>query len=360
MVFPVMNVRSAITRYSNCIQHIFYNGAVFNSAVFLFIGKYTGIIPGTLHRMQTSSASAKITGVILALLGAFLFSAKAVLAKLVYREMPLEVINVLALRMLFSLPFYLVIFFVQYPKYKKEQHTKTPEKGLMWKAIAIGVTGYYISSFLDFSGLKYITAGLERIILFSYPALVLIFSAILYKSKIFGYQVAALIVSYAGVAVAFAGDLQHSQSGHVALGGALVFGCAITYALYVLWSGRVIPRVGASLFTSIAMISATIAIFLHFFIQHRGLDNLLELTPKVYCLLILMAVFTTVLPSLFVSGALKRIGSGNVAIISTIGPLATILQAWLMLGEPFGMLQFIGTLLVVAGVIFIGRKMSRK
>lgn len=220
--------------------------------------------------------------------------------------------------------------------------------------------GYYISSLLDFQGLTLISAGLERIILFTYPTFTVVFAALLFKAKIKSYQLVALMVSYVGVAIAFAGDIQSGHSTNVTVGSVLVFACAITYSLYVLFSGKLIPKVGVSFFTAAAMMSATAGVFIHFLFSSNSVGDLLHLPFHIYMYVVVMAVLATVVPSYFLSIGLSRIGSSNVAIISSIGPMATILQAYWILGESFGLLQTIGTILVVAGVLIISKKVREE
>ncbi len=312
--------------------------------------------------MKKQHSSEAITGVILVLLSAFLFSAKAVLAKLVYREVPMTVIQLLVLRMLFSLPFYLGMLAWQWRKFNQEQPSGISAKSIFFPkehllaTVLIGCLGYYISSLLDFCGLKFISAGLERVILFAYPTLVVIFGSIIFKTKIARHQIFALLISYIGIAIAFGAGLEQNKGAEIWKGGVLIFGCAITFSFYVLLSAKLIPKIGVGLFTSVAMLSATTGIFLHFIVAGNSAAGLLHFSPHVMLLMVLMAVFTTVVPSYFVSSGLKRIGSSNMAIISSIGPMITIAQAWYFLGEPFGWLQAIGTILVMVGVLMVSKK----
>jgi drug/metabolite transporter (DMT)-like permease len=310
--------------------------------------------------VQIKKQSYLFWGVIFTLTGAVLFSTKAVLAKLIYRESDISVVSLLTLRMLFSLPFYILMLLQSYPVFRKSQLVRREGSKeiskLLGLSFIIGLLGYYVSSFLDFSGLKYISAGLERIILFSYPTFTVLFGALFYKMRIKNYQVLALLISYVGVAIAFAGDIRQGHSTNLIFGSILILACAITYSLYVLLSGKMIPLLGVSFFTSVCMISATIGVFFHFLISDHNTGFLFHHSTHLYIQVLVMAVFATVVPSVFLSLGLKRIGSNNVAIISSIGPIATIIQAYWMLGEKFGVLQIIGTLLVVAGVLIIGRK----
>jgi drug/metabolite transporter (DMT)-like permease len=312
--------------------------------------------------VQTKKQSYILGGVIITLIGAVLFSMKAVIAKLIYHQSDISVVSLLTLRMLFALPFYIGMFIQSYPGYVKMKRagkqTSSANRSVFIQSVVIGILGYYVSSLLDFSGLKYISAGLERIILFTYPTFTVVFAALLFRVKITKYQLLALLVSYLGVAVAFAGDIRAGHSTNIAIGSILVFACAITYSLYVLMSGRMIPKMGVSFFTAVAMMSATAGVFVHFLFSPNSIASLEHLPFKIYMYVLLMAVFATVVPSLLLSIGLSRIGSSNVAIISSVGPMATIVQAYFILGENFGWLQGIGTVLVVAGVWIIGRKVQ--
>lgn len=313
--------------------------------------------------VQAKKQSYILGGVIITLIGAVLFSTKAVIVKLIYRESDISVVSLLTLRMLFSLPFYIGMYIHSLPAYrqmkKMSRENQSTHYKLFFKCIIIGILGYYISSLLDFTGLKFISAGLERIILFTYPTFTVVFAAMLFKTKVTSYQLLALLVSYVGVAIAFAGDIQAGHSSNITIGSTLVFACAITYSLYVLMSGRMIPKMGVSFFTAVAMMSATAGVFVHFLFSDDGVSALQVLPFKIYMYILLMAVFATVVPSLFLSIGLNRIGSSNVAIISSVGPMATILQAYWILGERFGWLQALGTILVVVGVLIIGKKVKQ-
>ena len=314
--------------------------------------------------MQSKKQSYLLGGVVITLIGAILFSTKAVIAKVIYHQYEISVVSLLTLRMLFALPFYIGMFIRSYPGYRQMKESSMQTKGthtnIFIQCIAIGILGYYISSLLDFTGLKFISAGLERIILFTYPTFTVVFAALIFKTKITRYQLMALLVSYAGVALAFAGDIRAGHSSDIATGSVLVFACAITYSLYVLMSGRMIPKMGVSFFTAISMMSATAGVFLHFLFSGDSISILTGMPFTIHMYILVMAVFATVVPSLLLSMGLNRIGSSNVAIVSSIGPMATILQAYWILGESFGWLQMVGTLLVVAGVLIIGRKVKQE
>jgi drug/metabolite transporter (DMT)-like permease len=295
--------------------------------------------------------SSFLSGFIIAFFGSILFSVKAILVKLAYRDTGVDAVTLLALRMIFSLPFFLVSAWVV--SGRAENLKFTPKQ---WIYIAIvGCLGYYISSLLDFLGLQYVTAGIERLILFIYPTLVLLISSFYFKQKVKPIQLLAIAISYIGLVIAFLGeiDFQKGQTRDFYLGALLIFCCAITYATYIVGSGRLIPKVGAVKFNSYAMAFASAAVLLHFVINSQ--TSLISLSPLTYLYGFLMAIFATVLPSYMVAEGIKRIGSGNAAIVSSVGPVSTLVLAYFLLGESFSIEQIIGTIMILIGVYIIGK-----
>ncbi|HET7179419.1 MAG TPA: DMT family transporter, partial [Chryseosolibacter sp.] len=189
-----------------------------------------------------------------------------------------------------------------------------------------------------------------------YPTLVLLFSAMIFRIRIGRYQWLAVGITYVGLTLALFGeiDIKLNFTDHFYLGVVSIFGCAVTYALYIVGSGRLIPMVGASKFNSYAMSFACIAVLLHYFVS--GNASLFNFSTSVYGYTIAMALISTVIPSYLISEGIKRIGSDNAAIVASVGPVSTILQAYLFLGEPILGLQIAGTVLILAGVFIISRK----
>ncbi|MBL0741673.1 DMT family transporter [Chryseolinea lacunae] len=295
-----------------------------------------------------------VGGIVICLLGSVFFSTKAIFVKLAYREATVDAITLLALRMLFSLPFFAISAFVASKKTDNVRFT-----GQQWLGVAVvGCLGYYASSLLDFLGLQYISAGIERLVLFVYPTLVLLMSALVFRSKISPQQWLALIITYGGLFVAFWGEARvEGQSPDFYKGAALIFVCAVTYAMYIVGSGRLIPVVGAAKFNSYAMSFAGIAVLVHFFITSSS--SLWNQDASTYLYSFLMAIFGTIIPSYLVTEGIKRVGSSNAAIVGSIGPVSTILQAYFFLQEPIHALQIAGTILILIGVLMISRKKAK-
>lgn len=305
--------------------------------------------------MSNKNSSYFIAGVLIATAGSICFSTKAVIVKLAYVETTVDAVSLLALRMLFSIPFFMGSALIT-----SSQKSNVKFTGKQWIYIAIvGCLGYYISSLLDFIGLQYISAGLERLILFMYPTWVLLISAVALKQKIHTRQWLALILTYAGLLVTFTGEISigASDQENFYLGSALIFACAITFAVFIVGSGRLIPVIGSVKFNSYAMSFAAIGVLAHFVITKE--QSLFNLDHKIYFFGFLMAIISTVIPSYLTSEGIKRIGSENSAIVASIGPASTIIQANIFLGEPIFALQIVGTALILFGVLLIGWKVKQ-
>jgi drug/metabolite transporter (DMT)-like permease len=286
-----------------------------------------------------------LVGVVFALFAAVGFSAKAILVKLAYLE-HVDAITLLALRMVFSVP-----FFIGIALWAGMHHAVPLGKQDKLLVLALGLIGYYLSSFLDFLGLQYITAGLERLILFLYPTMTVILTALIFKRPIGRKVFAAMALSYAGIALVFLHDVGVKQGGSVVLGGTLVFLSTLSYSTYLVGAGHAIARIGTARFTAYAMIVASAASLLQFVVMRPM--SALDLPLRVYELSIAMAIFSTVLPVFLLSYAIKRIGSGSASLIGSIGPVSTIVMAYMFLGEAISALQIIGSSLVLTGVVII-------
>jgi drug/metabolite transporter (DMT)-like permease len=294
-------------------------------------------------------------GVACAIAGALAFSAKPIIVKLAY-QYHVDVMTLLALRMLFSLPFFLAMAF-----------WAGAPPGLLtrrdWLAIlGLGFIGYYLGSFLDLAGLQYISASLGRLILYLYPTLVLIISALILKQRILARHVVSLALSYGGIVLVFGSEVALGGfTGAVLLGSLLVFGGAITYAVYLIAGAHMVQKLGSMRFTAYASISASFFVLATFAGTH-GFAHL-DVAREVYALTLVLAVVATVLPLWLMAEGLKRIGANQSSLLACIGPISTIALANLFLGEPVSAPQLAGAGLVLCGVVIITvrpRSMERR
>ncbi|MBL1241781.1 MAG: DMT family transporter [OCS116 cluster bacterium] len=287
-------------------------------------------------------------GIVCALLGAAFFSLKPVLIKLLYAEgVPTEI--VIMWRMIMSAPIYIIIGYFVY-RSRKGQVKFTPM--LILQTCILGIMGYYIATYLDLLGIHYISAQLERIILFTYPTFVAILGYMVYREKISLKQFAAMILAYAGIAIMFGNEL--NVSGDDALkGGLLVLGAAFTFACYILFQKSPIKIMGSRMFTSIAMVAASMTIFVHVSFS-SGLE-FLDVSTYVLWLSFITAIIGTVIPSYLLAEAVNRIGSGPTSISIGIGPIFTSIFAVLTLGESFTFYHLIGTILVIGGIFLLSQ-----
>ncbi len=292
-----------------------------------------------------------LAGFLFTLIGALLFSTKAIFVKLAFAKTSVDVITLLFLRMLFALPFYLVA--ARLVNKQKQLQPLTKKQGLL--IIFLGLFGYYLSSFLDFIGLKYITAGLERLILFLYPTFVVIINFLLFKTKITRTQIFALLLTYSGISIAFLGELKFDEANdNFYYGAFMIFLCAVTFAIYMVGSGKMIKQISVTRFTAYSMLASTMGIFIHYLLEKKF--QLINFSSSIIIYAVALAIISTVLPSFFMNNGMKRVGSNNAAIITTIGPVSTVLQAHFILGEKLFVEQLIGIVLVITGIVLIGWK----
>jgi len=293
-------------------------------------------------------------GFLVTLTGAILFSTKAILVKIAFAKTPIDALTLLTLRMLFSLPFYLIAAWLATKNNSKQRLSQKQWMNIIF----LGLFGYYLSSLFDFMGLQFISAGLERLILFLYPTFALLINFFFFQQKITSTQKWALLLTYAGIALAYFGELNiDTGNKNFYYGSLLIFLCAITYASYIVGSGRIIPRVGVTKFTAYAMLASTTGVFIHFALA--GNFSKLEKAISYWEYGLYLAIIATVIPTFLISIGMKKIGSNNVAIVSGIGPVSTIIQAYFILGEKIFTAQIIGTVLVVIGVLLIGWKTGK-
>lgn len=292
-----------------------------------------------------------LIGFLIAFIGSILFSAKAIIVKKAFADIDVDALTLLTIRMIFSLPFYLIAAFIVSGQ---DSNVKMSRK--QWGLVFfLGLFGYYLSSLFDFIGLQYISAGLERLILFLYPTFAVLINAFVFRQKMQRNQKLALLLTYAGIGIAYFGELKIDTSNpNFFWGSFLVFLCSITYSIYIVGSGRIIPQTGPAKFTAYAMLAATAGIFVHFAIA--GSYHTLQQGMDLWWYGILLATIATVIPTFMISFSMKKIGSNNVAIISSIGPVSTIIQAHYFLGEHIFTEQIIGTCLVLAGILMLTLK----
>jgi len=312
--------------------------------------------PGLSNEPHSSAPSrhaarTRLVGALLVFASSIAFSTKAILVKLAYRQ-GIDSVSLLALRFGFSAPFFC------YAAFGARLRGKVPNpltRRDTLTLIALGVLGYYLASLSDFVGLRYISAGLERLILFVYPTLVVVIEAGLFKIRLERRQKLALFITYAGIFLAFRGELG-SLGSDVPRGAAWVFASALTYAIYLIGAGRMVPKLGSQRFTALALLSATAAVLLH---AGTSGARLLGLPPVAYLIGLVMALLATVLPAFLLARGIALIGSGPAAIVSTVGPVSTILLAYLFLQETISPTEFIGTGLVVIGATLVASSPKR-
>jgi drug/metabolite transporter (DMT)-like permease len=288
---------------------------------------------------------ALIGGLAIAIGGAVLFSTKAVVAKLLYRY-HIDAVTLIAFRMLFSLPVFAGVAIWK----MRTQPPLSPRD--RWRLVALGLVGYYLSSYLDFLGLQYISVGLERLILFLTPTFVLLITSLVLKRRIGGPQWLALGLSYCGIVLVFVHDL--NGGGNIAAGSLLVLGSAVAYAIYLLGTGEMVRRIGSLRLVAYAMCVSSVACIAQFFILRPA--SLLIQPLQVYGLSLVNGIFCTIFPVFMTMVAVQRIGAATASQAGMIGPVSTLFLGWALLGEPITAVQLAGTALVLAGIYMLSLK----
>ncbi|MCB0507328.1 MAG: EamA family transporter [Bacteroidetes bacterium] len=285
-------------------------------------------------------------GVLFVFFGAICFSTKGIFAKLAY-QYNVNGLQVLMLRMLFALPFYVLILWNEYRRRKPTSISKND-----WtNVIILGLVGYYLAALFDFIGLQYVSATLERNVIFIYPTFVLILSKLFYNRKINKIQITAVLLCYIGIIIAFYSDKAYYKSDSLTKGTIFILLSALTYAFYLVKSDNLIKNIGTIRFTCISMIVSCLAVILHYLLIY-GVDIINFPTP-VYFIGFTIAVLSTVLPSFLMTKGISYIGSSNMAIIASIGPIATIILSYYILNEAFTLMHLIGTTFVLIGILII-------
>lgn len=298
-------------------------------------------------RFRSHFAHVDWLGASLVLIAAVAFSAKAIFVKLAYAANPIGALTLLTLRMVCAAPLFLLIAWWA----ARGQPALTRRE---WFGVgALGLLGYYLASLLDFMGLQYVTAALERLVLFLYPTFVVVLSALFFGYRIVRRDVFALAVSYLGIGLVFANDLGTQQAG-ILLGGALVLLSSLCYAGYLVGAGQMVTRIGSLRFGTYASLASTLAIFVHFAVAGNYREAVQP--AQVWWLVIAMALFSTVLPVILMAEGMRRIGSSNASMLGAIGPVATIFMGAAFLNEPITLVQLAGAALVMIGVMAITLK----
>ena len=293
--------------------------------------------------MTQTPASKLSSGLLLAAAGSIAFSGKAIIVKLAYRH-GVDAITLVMFRMLFALPFFIAM------AWWAGRHQAPLTRNDWLGVLGLGFSGYYLSSFLDFLGLQYISASLARLILYLNPTLVLVLGWVLYKRKITYRQGMAMAGSYSGVLLVFGHEVSLVGE-NIALGTILVFGGAITYALYLTYSGQLVQRLGSLRLAGLATTVACFFCILQFVLLKPVAA--LDVVPEVIWLSMLNAIVCTVLPVLMIMMAIERIGPGLTSQIGMIGPLSTLTMGAFFLNETFNLWILMGTVLVLSGVFWV-------
>jgi drug/metabolite transporter (DMT)-like permease len=289
-------------------------------------------------------------GVMMIVFSAIGFSFKAILAKLLYQD-GFSPITVLFLRMALAAPLYLLLL-VQLEK----MPLKSIPNKIKGQLILLGLLGYYLSSWLDFKGLEYISASLERLILFLYPTFTIIITAMVFGSQLKLRDFIALGICYSGLGFIFIPQLGVQQGPELWLGALLVTGSTITYAFYLSYSSSMIQTLGTKTFTALVLLISTVAVGIHFALSPSYWHELAKLNTSHWLLMVAMAIGSTFLPTLFLAEGIKRLGSERASILSTMGPLSTLFLAYALLDEVLLEWQWFGASLIIFGVWWISSK----
>lgn len=298
----------------------------------------------------TGLSTSQRTGILFVIIGNILFSAKAIFAKLIY-PYGVDATTLMTLRLGFSFPFFALA--AVWAWRRKPGFRLTNRE---WRKLSLfAFLGYYGASFLNFLGLKTVSAGLERLILFTYPTIVVLLSSLFRKIPITRQQWLALILTYGGIALVLVPGLRESVE--MGWGALLILGSSIFFASYLILVGDTIARFGSILFTSLIMMIAGTMTFIHFTLTRSMAD--LEWPIEVYLLFIGLSIFSTVIPVFLISEGIHRLGASDTAIIASVGPVATIVLAFFFLHEPITGIQLAGTALVLIGVWQVSKRSDR-
>lgn len=293
-----------------------------------------------------------LKGILFVLAGAALFSIKAILVKIGYQQ-GMDGTTLLTLRMAFALPFFITMAFMGKTSKVSLYTAKTHWKEIFFLALL----GYYLSSYFDFMGLKYINAGMERLIVFTYPTMVVVLSAIYLKQSITQKILISLFFTYLGIGLIFLNKETESNP-NLYWGSFLVFASAFCYAVYLVGSNKLITKIGSFHYTAYVMSVSCLIMILHFFINKP--TNIFHLNIAYYQIGILLAILTTVIPTFLLAEGIKIIGASKTALVASIGPVVTIFLGYWILNETISEYEILGTLLVISGVLWISIEKRNK
>ena len=295
-----------------------------------------------------SAPAYRFWGIVFALAGTVTFAFRPVLVKMGYAAAPVSATTLLFLRMTLSLPFFVAMAWWT--------RGGPPVAGRDWAGIVgLGLLGYYLASLLDFLGLRTLPAGIGRLIMFLYPTIVVLLSAAFLKKHPTRREIAALAITYTGIALVLSNQLGVAPEHRAAVTGALlIFSSAVCYAVYLVTGSQLVKRVGSLRFTAYTMIVSTAPAIVQFLALES--PGALDLPADLWAVALTLATVCTVLPVLLVAEALKRIGANHFALIGALGPVTTVLADFLLLDGALGAAQLLGGALVIAGVLLVSVK----
>ena len=303
-----------------------------------------------------AGVSYRAWGLLLALGGVVGFGFRPVFVKLCYAVEPVSPVTLLFLRMLVSLPFFAAVAWWLAYKDAQSSTKRAPLTPREWAAVAgLAFVGYYLASFLDFIGLQYVGAGVGRLILFIYPTMVVLLSLLFLKKRPSRRELAALVISYAGIALVVSGQIgAQGQDSRFLFGVLMCLSAALSYATYLVAGSELTRRIGSMRFTAYTMIVSTLPAAIQFF----ALEPLaaFDLSARLWWTLLGMVVFATVIPSFMVAEALKRVGANQFALLGAVGPVVAVYAGAVGLEEPVTAIQVAGSVLVISGVLLVSLK----
>jgi drug/metabolite transporter (DMT)-like permease len=299
---------------------------------------------------MTESPNRLGSGVILSIVGTFLFALKSIFIKLAFAAGASPTL-LLTVRMTFALPFYVAVLW--YLRTAKERQPLS--RAQVIQAFGLGFLGYYLASFLDLSGLSLISAQLERLTLFTYPTMVAVLAWLFLGEPLGSRIIAAIVMSYVGVLFMYGQEKTLTQGTNLSVGVLLVMGSALSYSLYILLAKPAMQRMGSRTFTCLAMIGSTFFVSIHFLCTHRWTD-FFDARPIIYVYGLILAFVCTVLPSFMINEAIVRIGASRTTVIGSVGPALTMLLAIVVLDEPSSVQHFVGMFIAIFGVSLVVRK----